>query len=859
MRKILSLILISVIVISAIPALSVSAETAPKCDADLFDEASEVLTSIGCADIRVKKDQLISRDAWVNLMLEHSFYEGIDKAELATSGIYSETNYYFHPDENINLGDAVTMLVKLLGFMPGVEYNKSVYINTAQRMDIDRGINASFDDYMTYEMAYVLLFNYLNSNTAELNISSDSVYVKDSGKSILETKYGITTVYALVTDSQSYSLKSDRGLGDGLMSLDGMVCKNERYDSDAYFSRYVTAYIHNYGKTNEIVALFADGQTRVIEISTKDSPSIQNNKIAYYNESNRQTSENISLYAQVFLNGEKIVYDEANILPECGKITIIDNGLYSDGADVVIVESVTDIKIASVNLNASKIYCDGLNNDVLVLDDDIALKTDKGMSIELDSLTSGDILSVWKKADQSIWKAVLCTESTAGTITAVSKGDIFIDGQIYSVSPSRKSFIDDFCNPGEEVRAVFNVYGQIADLTQTENSDSLCGILMQYAFKQNGLTKNCSVKIYDAQGGFSTYGVGEKVSVNGFLCKSYEEFLKHLPLNTDSNTLKQTFVLYELDENDKLISLDYSSDEVMDSDSDSKLYLVGKTEKSDVYTGTYKRYSKYFGPSIFIEPTQTLMFKYPKQGENGEITDDEDLYSVTNLNSVVSGSAYQNCRITGYSIDENSKVANYITVEYESSSGIANAVGGDTRVSMVGEIKKCVWRDETVEAVTVYNSKSPSGTTVYGKDENYFTNLGIECGDIIRVDYSGETMTANATELVWENGNSAFTNGAYTYGKKGDICDVRFSKVYKNWGVVSDVFPGDVKLESASPKDAIPVRTDLYAIFRYNEKLGVVETLTYRDILAYDIAGDDCSKIIYEMRYFDPMSMYIVE
>ena len=315
----------------------------------------------------------------------------------------------------------------------------------------------------------------------------------------------------------------------------------------------------------------------------------------------------------------------------------------------------------------------------------------------------------------------------------------------------------------------------------------------------------------------------------------------------------------KLDENDKIISIEYSSDQIMDLDSESKLYLVGKTEKSNTYTGTYKRYSKYFGPNIFVEPGQTLMFRYPIQSADGEITDEEDLYSVTSLNSVVSGTAYQNCAITGYSIDPNSKVARYITVEYEAESGAGNTVGGDTRIAMVGEVKKCVWRDEYVEAVTIYNSRSVSGTTVYGKNDNYFTNLGIESGDIIRVDYSGETKTVNAVEIIWENGSETLANGTYTFGSDGSICDVRFCKVYKNWGVVSDVFPKNTDLATVSSKDAKPVRTDLYMIFKYNKKLGKVETLNYRDIMAYEVAGEDASEIIYEMRYYDPMSMFVVK
>ena len=521
MRKILSLILISVIVISAIPAFSASAETTSKCDDALFAEASEVLTAIGCADISAKKDQMISRDAWINLMLNHSYYDGIDKAELANSGIYSETNYYFHPDENISLGDAVTMLVKLLGFMPGVEYNKSVYLTTAARMHMDRGINASFDDYMTYEMAYILLFNYLNANSAELNISSDSVYVKDSGKSLLESKYNITTVYGKITSTKSYSLTSGEGDGEGFLSLEGMKCKNTRYNSDNYFARYVTAYIRDYKGSNEVVALVEDSQqSKVIKITQNSDASIQNDKVVYYDESGKSKTKGISVYAQIFCNGEEISYDFEKLLPECGTLTLIDNGIYSDGADVVIIENVTDVKIASIGKDTKKLYYDAAIPGSYLFDDDVSLESVDGVKVDFDSLTSGDIISVWEKSDGSIWKAVLCTKSISGTITEVSSNGILIDGVKYMLSPTRKSVISDNVKAGKEIFAVLNVYGQIADINEDMASDDLCGIMMQYSHKKTGLSENLVIRIYDTNEEFCAYEVHEKSTVNGKKCKN---------------------------------------------------------------------------------------------------------------------------------------------------------------------------------------------------------------------------------------------------------------------------------------------------------------------------------------------------
>ncbi len=859
MRRILSLILISAILISVLPTVSMAENAAPYCDDSVFSEAFELLTGIGCADITLRKDQPISRDAWLNLILEHSYYDGISKEELAMTGIYADTNYYFHPDESIELDDAVVMLVKLLGYMPGVEYHQSTYINIATKLDLDNGINASFSDYLDYETAYVLLYNYLIADLAEINISNDSVYVKNGSTNVLQQKYDITAVYGQITASHSYSLTSAGAMGEGALSLSGVSCKNDRYDSDKYFAKYVTAYVRDYEGSNEIVALVCDSRTKTVVIGDADSPSLSNNVIIYYDEDGKEKSERISRYAPVFCNGEEIVYDEAIIVPQTGTITLIENGEYSDGVDVVIVENTTDIKVASVSRGDKKVYAAAPNIGTYVFDDDAAITTADGMVIDASDITAGDVLTIWKKTDGSAWKAMLCTDKVTGTISEMSGDMVMLDNRSFTVSPHRKSAFADLLKPGIAVTASLNIYGQIADLNESSGDDALYGVLTRFMHKKTGLTESCIMELYTVKGVFSQYNVSEKAEINGYRCKTYDEVKSHLPKYASTDEIRQMLVMYKLDAGENIISIDYATDNVMDLQADSDLHLTHRIENSSTYSGQYKRYSKYIGNKIFVETASTLLFRYPKQGADGSVSTDVDLYSVNNLSKMGESAAYVGCTIAGYSTSKDSKVANYVTVEYDGSSGNTNSVGSDTRASMVGEKKKCIWRDENVEAITIYNSKNTKGITVYGKDENYFTNLGIDAGDIIRVDYLSQTMIAKGVELIWKNGATKLANGKYTSGTDASIFEARFVKVFKNWGVVSDVFLYNTNLAAASANDAAAMRTDLYSIFRYNAKTKKVETLTSRDLMAYDIVGNACSAIIYEMRYYDPISMFVVE
>ena len=854
MKKILSIVLVLMLFVSALPAFGADVE--PTEEYDCFLEAQELLTGLGCQNVTSKKDTVISREAWLNLATEFSYYDNLTRQNLAGAGIHSETNYYFYPGESIKLRDAVVMLVKLLGYMPGVEYDANVYINVAMKLDIDDGINASFADDLTYKNAYILLYNYLKANTAELNISSDGVNIKSGDTNILYEKYGITLVEGQVTQTPSYSLKDEASLEPGFLKIGDDLCKNSRYNADEFFGCNVTAYVRDYKGANEIVSMTVSSDCQITVITSENTPTYKDGALYYSPDGKKEKKISISPLADMFRNGESYVFDEKTFVPQEGKMVFVDNG---NGEEIIIIESTRDIKVSATDSRNMKIYSKDGGGLAFILDDETALTTPDGVKMDFESITVGDVITLWEKSDASIHKAVVCTNAMTVEADEISGASLISGTTKYEFSPSRYESFKDIISPGKTYDAIINIYGKITDLKGTTTVDGLIGIMTQCKVKTSGLSQSMSVKIYDATEGFVTYPVSKKTLINGKSFKTYDEIFGAIPKKEGTDKVNQTLVLYKLNDAKEVISIDIASKVPMDITGDSKLYVTKYTEKSTNATGKYKRYSKFLGHDLMIEPTTTTMLRFPIQSEDGSVIDEEEMYSAQKLIAVTSGTIYSNCRIIGYSLDPEDKIAKYVTVEYDGSSGDTEGVSGDIRLSMVGEIKQCMHNDEPVEAVTIYNKYNINGITIYGKSLSYFTDLGFEAGDLVRVSYNSETLIAKAAEIIWKRGSETLANNKLTFGGEAAICDVRFLKTYKRWGVTVDMFYKDADLSTVTTDDAMVFRADLYVLFRYNEKLGKVENVSYNDFLTYDTAGDGASEIILETRYRDPMSMFFVD
>ncbi|MBQ4630935.1 MAG: hypothetical protein IJB70_08135 [Clostridia bacterium] len=860
MKKIISIILSLSMLLTVLPSFA-SQAVASENDYEYFLEARELLVGLGCKDVTDKKDTVITRDAWISLATEFSHYQSISRINLANAGIHSDTNYYFLPENPIKVKDALIMLVKLLGYQPGVEYADSVYINFATKLDLADGINSSMDSDLTYEGAYILLYNYLRANTAEINLTDADVNIRTGDTSILYEKYNIVEVYGQITESPGYSLKDAYGIDFGYVTIGDELCRNPRYNGDEYFGKYVTAYVKDYDSASaEIVAMFADDKTESLTIYSDDCISYDKRILVYADENGKNKSKKISINADVFCNGERFDY-KTDFIPETGKITVLDNGIHSDGADIVIIEKTEDIKLTSVLPNSKTVYSSDKKGAALVIDEEVSLTAPDGEVFDFENLTSGDVLTTWFKSDGTIWKAIVNNYSMTEVISEVSQNGVVILGKEYGFSKSRYEQFKDVIKPAVTVNALINIYGEICDMTSAVSVDGLPGVMLAIGNVKKGLSQNLSIKMYNPSDGIVVYPVSENASINGKRFKTIDEMDAQFEKFEGTSNEVQKFIIYKLNEEKTIVtSIDFATEIPMTANGDSKVYLTKAVDNTDTVTGKYRRWSKMFGHDIIVEPSSTTMFRLPKQSETGEINDNPDYFSNTKFSGITSGTTYSECKVRAYTLNPKSKIAQFLTIEYDASDSSSETPKSGTRASMVGSISTKMYNDEPNESVVIYNYNYPTGITVYGKNATYFSDLGIESGDIIHLEYNSTTKVAKAVKLLWKKDAKNLANNTLSYGSEGGITDIRYCKVYKMWEGIADMFFDDEDLSVQNTDNAMVFRTDMFQIFKYNERLKTVETVSADEFVAYDAVGDDlCSRVIVELRYRESVSMFLID
>ncbi|MBQ4631653.1 MAG: hypothetical protein IJB70_11800 [Clostridia bacterium] len=838
-NKILSIVLAFIFVFACYPTVNA------KTDNLYFDEANTLLVGLGFEDVSSKANEIISREALIELLVDNSFYEGIELGDLAMMGIYADANFYFLPENQICLKDALIICVKLLtlGDTTITDHDR---LTIAWDLDLKKGIFTELNAPLTYADAYILLYNYLN---ADISVYNGRFAIGNT--TILSDKHHIDIVEGFVDKAGRYAIDNEP-LIKGKVSINGKVYVSEKYGEEI-FGKNVVAYIRD---SKTLIAANISTDTDVKEIYSYNSPTFTNNRYVYFDDVLKEKTIKISQSADMFYNGYEFNFDSNLICPESGKITVIDNSLYSDGADIVIIDSAETVKAEYVDRNSQIIYSAGKS---FKLDDDTIITDDNGKTRAISKINAGDILSLYIGQNNIASKCVKITKTVSGTLDSTGDDFITINGKKYSVTESLNLKSKE--NLGKTISAYIDKYGTLVHLT-TENTVSLnVGISRVVKLFEKGLSSSLRIKIYTEAGIDEEFYFAENARVNGTLCKTYAETERAIP-KVGSN-VKQSLVAYELNGKNEITAIDFPSDKIMDIDSPSRIYKTAKDNLSAFSHVTYNKWREDFGESVFITP-ETKVFRVPRQQADGTICEDTVFYSATVCSSMVTGTAYHNHTSTGYGFDKESKISDVVLLEYDASTGSSAIMPELTPLSIVGSVSHILTPDgDEAEAVMLYDYINPDGRLIYGDSLSYFSSQNIEPGDLVRIDYTDETGKANMTELVYKNGAETLEDGGYLYtgsgGGKGQEADIRLCNVYKRWDIVLDLVYTNVDMENIQSEDIKSVKGSGYTIYKYNKQKGKIEVLTLDDILTYDISGENCSKVVMFDVSFSPASLFVLE
>lgn len=414
----------------------------------------------------------------------------------------------FGVDEHIGAIDAVTVLLRIGGYQIKADVDGGYpngYMTNANRLKLFSGIELSdMNDSVTGEMLATIIYNYLDVPVLQLtSIGEYNDYTTDK-----DVTFG----------TEILNLHKFEGVMDGndMTRLDSVYCYPENYvsiDSTEYIlggavsdawrliGRYTEGRYRKDGNKREIIYIGLENNDRSVTISYEDflDYSVKSNSVNITYEQ-KESSKSISIPKNLPLiyNGVYAdTYDMDVFDIEYGDITLSKN----NGDNVCVIIWEYDTYIVS-GVNDETIVADVDEYDVKEFD----VNANDGVKIIYTENTDdaktevNDILTV---AETETTKVVYVTKSDSArsvSIDSVYENDYVVINSgdtSYKLSPAfAKSQQYKRLKSKSDVKAYFDMFGNIAWMTAGRESTYKLGYLISFKLNRGVWDYNVISKIY---------------------------------------------------------------------------------------------------------------------------------------------------------------------------------------------------------------------------------------------------------------------------------------------------------------------------------------------------------------------------
>ncbi|MEG2583286.1 MAG: S-layer homology domain-containing protein [Oscillospiraceae bacterium] len=440
----------------------------------------------------------------------------------------------FLPNEPITITDAVTTLVKVLGYdvvAKEIGYPAG-YISKAYSLNLLDGVAAGAEEDLTSKQLVMIFCNMLECPVMSVKTYGDvPEYTVNNDSNFLEEYHKIFWKNGRIDGNYLDSFgKGLSNLSENKISIDGeeySLSDEMKYIND-YLGYYVKVYYKEVNDNMNILYFVKNSQNELI-IDSSDMRGFKNGKLSYVGKDGKVTKEvNIPKSTTIIYNGmvESTYMDDIFNIKN-GSIELLGNN--SGGFDIIKIYSYNDYFVSGVSKEEKNIFFKN-SNDVLKLNDfkETIIRDANGMTIKFEDIIPNTILSVGKSLDNE--KCVYIVKSDRvikGKIDMVTKGDkdyignipenfkigdiTYKSGEAFSRN-SKKTF-----SPGNEVAIYLNYQGLMA-YAETQNvsvnTDWKYGFLMNAAIT-NKFSGTIEFKIFTSDAKAKVYKGIEKINMDG--------------------------------------------------------------------------------------------------------------------------------------------------------------------------------------------------------------------------------------------------------------------------------------------------------------------------------------------------------
>ena len=534
----------------------------------------------------------------------------------------------YRPEKGITYIEAVKILLTILNYTDYAN-NMGGYPNGYKALsadiNLDAGIEKAYDsEFLTNGDVMILLVNLLGAPIISLSLDNGRIsYGFSEDETVASLYYDCTVEEGIVDGVTGTSFDGELNIRDNAISIDQNVytCNFDAYN---FLGHRVKAYVNTDGECIGAVAY----KNNVLTINAKDLVREESTleKIYYETDKNKKYSyAKINTLADLVYNKKGFPeYTIKQMLPETGKITLIDNN-NDEIYDVIIVDEYDVIWVNYVDTVTNTIfnqYKKGTAFPELVLKDAEYTLTYNSNEYMLSALKKDDIVLVYKSAsDDESYILELVRNTVAGKIKALdyAENEITLDDELYNFSPvymDIKTADDDKVRDislGEDVTVYLDKYNEIVAVVKTELGNNRYAFIRKIFLDE--ADESVVLRLLTTEEKWESVKLKKKVKIDG-TSRTALDIYSNSDISTAGKAVQQ-IIEYRQNSHGEIILIDTAKANSNDYDEFRK-----KTIKQ-IYRSANRSFD-----SIYHIDKECYIFVVPQADATGDKTIDETIYAV---------------------------------------------------------------------------------------------------------------------------------------------------------------------------------------------------------------------------------------
>ncbi len=541
----------------------------------------------------------------------------------------------FRPEDRISYQEAVTILIRMLGYELAAEAKGGYphgYLQVANQYGFTKNAAGSGSEVTKRGTAALLTYNALTIGMMEQTGFGSNSNFEITDKTVLKEYLSTERFQGQVTGNYYTKLTSASGLEKNQIEIDSVVYETTDENAANYLGYRVSYYVRTDDNGDKTVILVRpeNGRNKTLAIDGANIETVEAGRINYWQ--NKDTDKatkfvKIAASAKMIYNGTFVTFDEAKIKENgtlAGNVQLLDADS-DDTYDVVFVNEYKNLVVDGIS-NLSYTVTDKYGNPSLSFDpEETGVKfslTDKnGNPFKFEDLKEWMVISYLENEAQDVLKATVITDKAEGAVVEMEGDKFKIGDKFYQKADNYTGEI----KLDDEGTFFLDIRGRIAAVNTNSTLSDKYAYLLDAA-EADGMDDHIDLKLYTMSGEVVILSSHDKISLNGGIREAAKTVLEKL--KADGKVTKQ-LITYELNSDGKLTKLNTAEDVSGSGVTINKDKFVMNYKGDNT---AYKKTSSKLGSYVITD--STLVFDIPATATNS------DDYAIKNKSMFEDGGLY---------------------------------------------------------------------------------------------------------------------------------------------------------------------------------------------------------------------------